>query len=243
VAGEGWVSARLVVVGLIVVGVALAGGGATYYLTSKTPPAEAPLPTLANAAPAPTAAQLDRLAATVAAMPRPAEPELAFADALNSFDYRTQHFIWVLPPGIHAKGPFVADAHIAHAGEPTFDASIPLTAEFPTPGSRPEYPRSAEIVRLSADATWPKHLADIKAAADALVAKYGPGDNELTVSTDLKTEIGAEVRQGYCVDGAMPDVRVFIEQDGGEPSTLKRVDIAAAAPILKAAVLAGCKTP
>jgi hypothetical protein len=38
-------------------------------------------------------------------------------------------------------------------------------------------------------------------------------------------------------------VRIFVEQDGGEPSTLKRIDIAGAAAILKAAVLSGCKTP
>jgi hypothetical protein len=176
-------------------------------------------------------------------MPKPAEAQASFADTIGAFDYRTQHFIWVLPPGIHAKGPFVADVVIKHGGETRHQESIPLTAEFPTPGSRPEYPRSAEIVRLSADATWPKHLVDIKGIVDGLIAQYGPGGGELDVSTNLKTDIGAEVRQGYCVDDTMPEVRMFVEQDGGEPSTLKRIDIAGAAAILKAAVLSGCKAP
>jgi hypothetical protein len=237
------VSVRLIVVGVIVAGVALGGGAAAYYFTSKEETATPAPPALTNTAPTPTAADLDKLKAAVDAMPKPIEAQASFADAIGAFDYRTQHFIWVLPPGVHARGPFVADVHVQHAGEPTFDASIPLTAEFPTPGSRPEYPRSAEIVRLSADATWPKHLADIKQAADGLIAKYGPGGNELTVSTGLKTDIGADVRQGYCIDDTMPEVRIFVEQDGGEPSTLKRIDIAGAAAILKAAVLSGCKTP
>jgi hypothetical protein len=237
------VSGRIVVVGLIVAVIALGGGAAAYYFTSKQEAAAPASPALTNVAAVPTAEQLDRLKATVDAMPKPAEAQASFADTIGAFDYKTQHFIWVLPPGIHAKGPFVAEVNVQHAGEPAFKTFIPLTAEFPAPGSRPEYPRSAEIVRLSADATWPKHLADIKQVADGLIAKYGAGGNELNVSSSLKTDIGAEVRQGYCVDDTMPEVRVFVEQDGATPSTLKRIDIAGAAEILKAAVLSGCKAP
>jgi hypothetical protein len=235
-------SVRLIVVGAIVVGVALGGGGAAYYLTSQeeAKTAAAP-PALTNAAPVPTDAQIDRLKAAVAAMPKPAEAEVSFADTIGAFDYKTQHFIWVLPPGIHARGPFVADVVIKHGGETKHEETIPLKAEFPTPGSRPEYPRSAEIIRLSADDGWPEHLDEIKSLVDDLTAQYGPGGGELDVTTSLKTDIGPEVRQGYCVDDTMPEVRVFIEQDGGDPSTLKRIDIADAAPILKAAVLSGCK--
>ena len=232
-------SGRIIVVGLIVAAVALAGGAAAYFYTSKEQAAPAePAP-----AGAPSAADLDRLAATVAAMPKPNDPKASFAETIGAFDYKTQHFIWVLPPGIHAKGPFTADVVITHSGETKHQDSIPLTAEFPTPGSRPEYPRSAEIIRLAADDAWPKHLADIKGVVDGLDAEFGPGGSELSVSTSLKTEISAEVRQSYCVDDTMPDVRVFLEQSGSEPALLKRIDIAAAAPILKAAVLSGCKAP
>ena len=235
-------SGRIIVVGLIVAAVALAGGAAAYFYTSKEEAAPAN-PALAAAIASPSAADLDRLAATVAAMPKPNAPEASFAETIGAFDYKTQHFIWILPPGIHAKGPFTADVVIKHGGEIKHQESIPLTAEFPTPGSRPEYPRSAEIIRLAADDAWPRHLADIKGVVDGLIAQYGPGGGELSVSSSLKTEISAEVRQSYCVDNTMPEVRVFLEQSGGEPALLKRIDIAAAAPILKAAVLAGCKTP
>ena len=233
-------SGRIIVVGLIVAGVALGGGAAAYYYTSKQAAAPA-ASALAAPAPTPTAADLDRLAAAVAAMPKPTDPEASFAETIGAFDYKTQHFVWVLPPGIHAKGPFTADVVIKHGGEIKHQESVPLTAEFPAPGSRPEYPRSAEIIRLAADDAWPKHLADIKSEVDGLIAQYGPGGGELIVSTSLKTEIGADVRQSYCVEDLMPEVRVFLEQSGGDPAVLKRIDIAGAAPILKAAVLAGCK--
>lgn len=235
-------SGRILAVGLIVVGVALVGGAAAYYLTSKQAAAPA-APALANAAPAPTAADLDRLAASVAAMPKPDASETSFADAIGAFDYRTQHFIWVLPPGIHAKGPFTADVVVRHDGAVKHQEAIPLTADFPAPGSRPEYPRSAEIVRLSADPTWPGRLAGLKGIVDGLVAQYGPGGGEVRISTSLKTEIAPEVRQGYCVDDTMPETRIFVEDGGAQPSMLKRVDIANAASILKAAILSGCKAP
>jgi hypothetical protein len=159
----------------------------------------------------------------------------SFEEAIAALDYKTQHVIWVLPPGIHASGPFVADVEIKHDGVKRYELEIPLTADFPASGSRPEFPAGAEILRLSADATWTSRLAEVKDVVDKLKAEHGPGGGELNISSNIKTEIGAEVRKAYCEDDKMPDIGIFLEQ--GEPAKLYPLSIGATAPILKAAEL------
>lgn len=233
------------VLGIMAVVLAGAGGGA-YWWTAEHPTPKfvpPPPPTVApgqfsaamEAEPAsatPSAPDLARAAA--------AEEPLTIANTLGTFDYKSQHLVFVLPPGITPKGPYSAEVTIKGDGKVEYEKSIALKADFPVPGSKPQYPRSARIVRLSADQTWPTHYAAITGAVDGVKTKYGPGKGELTVFADVKTEIDADWKDTYCTgDDSLPDIRVFLEK--GEPAQLYRVDISGSEDILKTAMLSGCK--
>lgn len=188
---------------------------------SETPVAETPV---AETAPA----------TTTAAPPS----DLTFEDAVAKFDATTQHLVWVLPPGVIAKGPFNAQVVLKADGVTALDTTIPLTAEKPAAGSRPEYPAGAEVLRLSTDATYPERLKEIQGVMDGIKSKLGPGHGELNISSDFKTEIADNVRQEYCVEKKIPPIAIYLEQ--GNPSTLQKLPIGGGEGILQATILAAC---
>ncbi|MDP3495248.1 MAG: hypothetical protein Q8R82_19225 [Hyphomonadaceae bacterium] len=174
--------------------------------------------------------------------PAPTLPDdLTFEDAVANFDATTQHLVWVLPPGIAAKGPFGAQVIVKADGATEMDTTIPLNAEKPAAGSRPEYPVGAEVLRLSTDASYPQRLEEIRGVMDGITSRLGPGHGELIITTDFKTEIGDSFRQEYCVDGKLPPIAIYLEQ--GAPSTLRKLPIAGGESILRATILAGCAVP
>lgn len=238
----------MLVVLLIVLGVAFGGGGFAYWYTSKHPEILAATPsTHPPGPPPPTTPQANALIPVSGPMaddgppPPPLaaakETPLPFGEVIKGFSYKTDHVVWVLPPGIHAKGPFNADVSLKHGDDTVFHQTIPLTADFPTPGSKAQYPRSAEIVRLTADDTWPKHYADVMAAVGDAKTKFGGGELDITSSFTLNFD--PEMKANYCMSGAMPDVRIFLED--AETPILKPLDLTQAAPIVAKAMFAGCK--
>src|SRR5262245_59894426 len=82
-----------------------------------------------------------------------------YMDAVQKFNPATQHFVWVLPEGVHGTGPWEMNVTVKHRGEVKHQARIPLKAEILSSGSRPEFPAGAEIVRLSDDGSWASSMA------------------------------------------------------------------------------------
>jgi hypothetical protein len=159
--------------------------------------------------------------------------------AIAGFNPARDHFVWTMPPGVHAKGPFAAEITVLHDGKKTLSRTVALIAEYPEPGSRPQYPRTVETVRLAPDSGWAGRIAELKGSIDSLRAKSGPAGAEINVSSEFKTEIAAEQRAGYCgKDGEMPDVRVYL--DDGSP-LLTPVDITGSALMFRQALSSGCK--
>jgi len=238
---------RMLVVLVIVLGVAFGVGGFAYWYTSKHPEILAETPSShPPGPPPPTTPQAAALipAADVAGDDAPPAPPsfakeapMAFSDAIKAFSYKSEHIVWVLPPGMHAKGPFNADVTVKHGDDVVFHQSIPLVADYPAPGSKAQYPRSAEIVRLSADDSWPKEYSDILAAMADTKAKFGGG--AVNITSGFQLNFDPETKANFCSSGSMPDVRVFLE-DANAP-LLKPLDIAGAAPLLAQAMFTGCK--
>ena len=174
--------------------------------------------------------------------PAPAAPSAAdvatFEEAVANFDAATQHLVWVLPPGIIASGPFSAEVVLKADGATELETTIPLAAEKPASGSRPEYPAGAEVLRLSTDATYPRSLQEIRSVMDGITAKLGPGHGELIITSNFTTEIDDSVRQQYCVERKLPPIAVYLEQ--GEPSTLRKLPMGGGESILQSTILAGC---
>lgn len=168
-----------------------------------------------------------------------APSELTFEDAVATFDATTQHLVWVLPPGVIAQGPFTAQVVVKADGAVALDKTIPLTAEKPAAGSRPEYPAGSEVLRLSTDASYPEHLKEIRGVMEGITAKLGAGHGELAVSSDFKTEIAEDYRKQYCTEGMMPPAAIYLEQ--GDPARLQKLPIGGAADILQSTLLAACK--
>lgn len=164
--------------------------------------------------------------------------DLTFEDAVAKFDAATQHLVWVLPPGVIAQGPFSAQVVIKADGAVALDKTIPLTAEKPAAGSRPEYPAGAEVLRLSTDATYPQHLKEIQDAMEGIKAKLGPGHGELNISSNFKTEIAEDFRKQYCTEQQIPPIAIYLEQ--GDPSTLQPLPIGGAEAILRSTILGAC---
>ena len=188
-----------------------------------------------NAKPALTPVAEPALAAT------PAPPtELTLEEAVANFDAATQHLVWVLPPGVIAKGPFIAQIVIKADGAVALDTTIPLTGDKPAAGSRPEYPAGSEVLRLSTDASYPEHLKEIRGVMEGITSKLGPGHGELSITSDFKTEIADAFRTQYCAEGKVPPTATYLEQ--GEPSTLLKLPISGAEGILQSIILAGCTT-
>lgn len=164
--------------------------------------------------------------------------ELAFEDVVANFDATKQHLVWVLPPGVTANGPYGAHVTVKADGATELDTVIPLTAEKPAAGSRPEYPAGAEVLRLSTDESYPKRLEEIRGVVDGITAKLGPGHGELIITSDFGTTIADTHREEYCVSQKLPPVAIYLEQ--GEPATLQKLPIGGAEAILQSAILGSC---
>lgn len=260
---------RMIIVGIVVGVTAVAAAGGAYYYTAKHPNAPraeslgggvaALLPAAPKAsdgppppppgppsgdpppgAPPPEGAVMAPASADAPpeGFHRPTGP-VTLEAAIAAFNPAKDHFVWTMPPGVHAKGPFSAEITVLHAGKKTLSRTVALIAEYPEPGSRPQYPRTVETVRLAPDSGWAGRIAELKGSVDSLRAKSGPAAAEINVSSDFKTEIAADQRAGYCgVGGEMPDVRVYL--DDGSP-LLTPVDISGSALMFKQALVSGCK--
>jgi len=198
--------------------------------SADAPPQGAPPP----GAPPPTSA----VEAPPEGFHQPAGP-VKLEAAIAGFNPSRDHFVWTMPPGVHAKGPFSAEITVLHDGKKTLSRTVALTAEYPQPGSRPQYPRTVETVRLAPDSGWAGRIAELKGSIDSLRAKSGAGAAEINVASDFKTEIAADQKAAYCgKDGEMPEVRVYL--DDGAP-LLTPVDISGSALMFKQALTSGCK--
>jgi len=167
--------------------------------------------------------------------------ELTFEDVIATFDATKQHLVWVLPPGVSANGPFGAHVTVKADGTTELDTVIPLTAEKPAAGSRPEYPAGAEVLRLSTDESYLQRLEEIRGVMTAITSKLGPGHGELIVTSDIGTKIADTHREEYCVTQKLPPVAIYLEQ--GEPSRLQKLPIGGAEAILQSAILGSCAAP
>lgn len=211
------------------------------------------LPVLGLTACSKTEETAPEAAATPAAEPTPAPgaaPEAdsggatgapSFADVVNKFDYKTQKLVWVLPEGITASGPFTAEIDIKRDGETVYQQSIPLGSEMLKAGSRPEYPDGAQVIRLSADASWPSRYQEILGVVKDIRDKYGPGHGEATFASNLKPKIDPGHRQTYCVEGKLPAITLYLET--GASGKLQPLDVGGGAgQVFRSAMLAACET-
>lgn len=171
------------------------------------------------------------------AKPAPAQSVQLSAVAAQ-FDPARQHFVWVLPAGIHGKGPWDMRAVVKYKGETKFETTIPLKAETSAGGTRTEYPTGYEIVRLTDDGSWARHTAEIDKVIDGLIEQYGRGQGSLEMTNDLNVTIDQTHHQTYCIDNKQPDVRLYVEETGA--ADLIRLDVAAMAPIIQLAVKKAC---
>jgi len=167
------------------------------------------------------------------------EETAAFEAVASQFDPAKQHFVWVLPPGIHGKGPWDFRAVVALDGQPQFETTVPLIAEAGTAGSRPEYPAGYEIVRLTDHGEWARNTAEIDAVIQKLIAEHGRGHGSLEMSNDLNLEIAASHRKAYCTDKQKPDIRLYMEEDG--KADLIRLDVEAMSGFIQLAVKQACE--
>lgn len=202
-----------------------AAGPSSGKVSLQTPPYTGDLP---SAPPAPDLSQA----------PPTAEGAPTFDSVAAQFDPGRQHFVWVLPPGVHGKGPWDMKAIVKLRGEPKFETTLPLKAELAAAGSRPEYPAGYEIVRLTDDGRWAERTAEIDRVIQNLIAEHGRGHGSLEMSNDLNVSIDPAHRQAYCVENRQPDVRMYVEEDG--VSELIRLDVSAMAGLIQAAVKMAC---
>jgi hypothetical protein len=183
---------------------------------------------------APSAAPPSTTAPTIAA---PSERP-TFETVAAQFDPGRQHFVWVLPPGIHGKPPWTLTAVVKLRGDPRFETTLPLKAELLAPGSRPEYPAGYEIVRLSDDGQWTERTAELDRVIQSLIAEHGRGHGALEMTNDLNVTIDPTHRHTYCGAGGKPDLRLYVEEDG--KADLIRLEADAMAGIIQAAVRKAC---
>ncbi len=158
----------------------------------------------------------------------------------SQFDPAKQRFVWVLPPGLHGKGPWDMKAVVALDGKPQFETTLPLVAEKSVGGSRPEYPAGYEIVRLTDHGEWARNTAKIDDVIQKLVAEHGRGHGSLEMSNDLNFEIDDARRKAYCTDGQKPDIRLYMEEVG-KPDLI-RLDVDAMRGIIQLAVTQACNS-
>jgi hypothetical protein len=150
-----------------------------------------------------------------------ATPPDASASPLAGFDPAQQRFVWVLPPGIHGKGPWFYTATVKLRGETKHEAKIPLKAEILASGTRPEFPAGYEIIRLTDDGSWTSHAAGLERVINDLIAQHGRGAGELDLDSRLELTIDESHRKAYCDDGRFADARLYLDEPGKD---LQRMD-------------------
>lgn len=163
---------------------------------------------------------------------------IAFEAVASQFDPARQRFVWVLPPGLHGKGPWDMKAVVALDDKPQFETTLPLVAEKSAGGSRPEYPVGYEIVRLTDHGEWAKNTAKIDEVIQKQVAEHGRGRGSLEMTNTLSLEIDDAHHKAYCTDGKKPDIRLYMEEVGNPD--LIRLDVDAMRGIIQASVTQAC---
>jgi hypothetical protein len=167
---------------------------------------------------------------TPAPAPAPAAPaadDAPLAAIATQFDPARQHFVWVLPPGIHGIGPWDLNAVIKLRGEPKFETTLPLKAEIATAGTRPEYPPGYEIVRLTDAGGWAARTAEIDKVIQDLVAEHGRGHGELEMISQLHVRVDPAYRDRHCAASSTPDIRIYMEEAGQDLISLNHPSISA----------------
>lgn len=162
-----------------------------------------------------------------------------FAAIASQFDPARQRFVWVLPPGVHGKGPWDMKSVIKHRDEVKFETSVPLKAVVSAGGERPEYPRGYEIVRLTDDGSWAARTAEIDKVIDGLIQQYGRGQGSLEMTSEIHFAIDQDYREAYCVANKQPDVHMYLEETGVQD--LIQLDVAEMADIIQLAVQKACE--
>jgi hypothetical protein len=162
-----------------------------------------------------------------------------FETVASQFDPARQHFVWVLPPGIHGKPPWDLKAVVKLRGVPQFETTLPLKAEIAAAGSRAEFPAGYEIVRLTDDGGWSERTAEIDRVIQKLIAEHGRGHGELEMNNTLNLAIDPGQRQTYCTGTTPADVRLYLEEDG--KADLVRLDVAAMSALIQKAVQSACE--
>ena len=127
---------------------------------------------------------------------------------------RKQHLVWVLPPGIHGKGPWDFDVgrEASRRGEVRDHHSAARGDR--AGGTRPEYPAGYEIVRLTDDGRWAQRTAEIDKVIQDLIAQHGRGHGDAGDDAAISTSRSIR-RTGkhYCVEHKPADVRFYLEED------------------------------
>jgi len=156
-----------------------------------------------------------------------AAEDAPLAAIATQFDPARQHFVWVLPPGIHGIGPWDLNAVIKLRGEPKFETTLPLKAEIATAGTRPEYPPGYEIVRLTDAGGWAARTAEIDTVIQNLVAEHGRGHGELEMISQLHVRVDPAYRDRHCAASSTPDIRIYMEEAGQDLISLNHPSISA----------------
>lgn len=165
---------------------------------------------------------------------------MPFAAIAMQFDPSKQHMVWVLPPGVHGKGPWDLRSVVKHLDEVKFETTVPLRAEIKPGGSRAEYPPGYEIIRLTDDGTWKQHTAEIDKVIADLIAQYGRGQGSLDMTNDLNLAIDPAYKKTYCVENKPADLRFYLEEEG--VADLVRLDVAEMSGIIQIAVKKACQS-
>lgn len=142
-----------------------------------------------------------------------------FTSIAANFDPRKQHFIWVLPPGVHGEGPWGFTVQVRHKGDVKHEGELPLVAEKLAGGSQPEFPAGYEVVRLKDDGQWLQRTAALDQIIRDIIEQYGRGDGEVEFNSLLKVSLDPAARQKYCVEHQVADIRSYLE-DESEPDLI-----------------------
>lgn len=230
----------------IVLGVAAAGGGAAYYLTDKY---GSPDGMLAEAGLIPAVFSNSGTGAGGFPPPPPpgtsAQPVEGGVDAaamVADFDHVGQRLVWVLPPGVHASGPFSATVNISHNGDLKHESRIALDAERLESGSRQEFAPGSDVVQLALGDDWPIERDRIVNLIRDLRAAHGPGGGELDVTSDFAVTMDESHRRGYCIEGQELPIHLYVGQlpaDAAGSLTLQPVQLGDGVRILQRTILLG----
>ncbi len=164
---------------------------------------------------------------------------LDFTSIAANFNPDAQRFIWVLPPGVHGEGPWGFTVQVRHKGEVKYEGELPLSAQKSAGGSRPEFPKGYEVIRLTGDGRWSEQTAELDKVILALIEQHGRGDGEVEFNNKLNLTLDPEVKKLYCTDGKAADIRLFVEEDGKD-ELISMLDVGSDV-FARVAVMQACK--